>query len=290
MSSAMQMFQEVVRLNPYHPDVYELLGEIDYLSGNYSSAYKNFKKAVEQHPNNSKLHNDLGVAAAGRETYLVAIGHFKDALELDPLNRDAELNLKEAQLRQRVIADDLPTDGNVPEERAPDASRFKNTSAPTAYAVSQSGGQGGAGVIKRKAGQSYDYTRRNMDVGGSTDPNISVIAVKATPSRTIVTFKVSNPGRKKEYFFKLAKPGSPDAWYLIDYASNKSYKLMGYLNRREIEQGDAVRVGSRGAYVTAYFKPLALNVFRFHILEGKEPVPGAWNFYDIHLDESSAKK
>ena len=96
MGAALTKFMEVIRLNPKHPDVHELLGEIYYLEGDYQQAYQSFKKASKMHPENPKLKNDLGVAAASSGAYLTAVGHFEEALDLDPGYRDASVNLEEA--------------------------------------------------------------------------------------------------------------------------------------------------------------------------------------------------
>lgn len=288
MGAALQKFLEVKKLNPVHKDVYELLGEIYYMEGSYNNAYRHFERAVALHPDNAKLLNDLGVAAAGTSAYLLAIDHFEAALQIDPGYQDAINNLAEARRRQDALANNNDLSVNEEEEvginTRPDESKFSNTSSPEdeADTTPPDGGQGPHQIRKRNAGQEYDYSGSRLEVGGRTDEYIQVVAVKVTSSRTIVTFKITNPIRRT-YNYKLAPPGSPDAWVIVDSKGLRTYRLQGYLNQPEFYRDQSVSMGYTSEYLTAYFDRLATDVFKFNILEGEEPVPGAWNFYMVGL-------
>jgi tetratricopeptide (TPR) repeat protein len=284
MGAALTKFMEVIRLNPKHPDVHELLGEIYYLEGDYQQAYQSFKKASKMHPENPKLKNDLGVAAASSGAYLTAVGHFEEALDLDPGYRDASVNLEEAQKRQQGVASGLSKGEGVEiSDKYPDESKFVSTDAPV-DPISEYQSSSPSNQNRRNPGRSYDYSGLDLKVGGQTDENIDVVAVKVTSSRTIVTFRIKNPNRRV-FEYRVAPPNSEDAWFLVDAQGKKSYRLQGFLNQPEIGRKKPIKVRYGREYLTAYFERLDPEVFEFNILEGKMPVPGAWNFYYVKLDK-----
>ncbi|MCI4668176.1 MAG: tetratricopeptide repeat protein [Bacteroidia bacterium] len=288
LGQAKQKFISVQKLNPLHPEVYELLGEIYYLDGSYNEAYRYFEKASILKPNSAKLLNDMGVAAAENSAYLLAIEHFEEAIEIDPDYKDAVNNLNEARKRQGALANNNDLSLDIEDDNdgksRPDESKFKNANSPEedVDVVEKKGGKGPKVISRRNPGQEYDYSGSRLKTGKATDSYIDVVAVKITASRTIVTFKITNPIRQR-FEYKLAPPGSKDAWVIVDSKGLRSYRLEGFLSLPEVARDRPIAMGYGSEYITAYFQRLSTDVFQFNILEGEDPIPGAWNFYMLTL-------
>lgn len=87
------VFEEVIRLNPDHPQVYLYAAESYYALKDYEQALDYYTMAVKQNPEDAELRNSQGAAAAQLELYDAAAAYFYEALKIDPDHIGAKDNL-----------------------------------------------------------------------------------------------------------------------------------------------------------------------------------------------------
>ncbi len=81
---AQEIYNNILEINPNHPEALNLSGIIANESGDNETAVRLISKAISNNPNNSIYHNNLGNALRGIGKFERAIESFERALQLKP--------------------------------------------------------------------------------------------------------------------------------------------------------------------------------------------------------------
>lgn len=129
---------------------------------------------------------------------------------------------------------------------------------------------------------TYSADRDQLAIGYHSDPYVEIEQVRVTETGTLVSFVVSSLGDDK-FPIELAGPGSPEAMYLTDRGFQRVYRLKdiknfdGWPNEAyELQPGE-------NKWFIAEFERIPNDLYYFHVLEGEQGEPGAWDFYDVEL-------
>lgn len=284
--AALETFNEVVRLDPDHPMVYEMRAEALYQTGDYQRAIDDYVVAARQHPGNAEIRNSMGVAAANLRMYEAAEAYFYEALQIDPTHRAAKENLEKARRKQQESGgsnswtfnenDTRPYNGTTRPSSGSGSGSYQPYVPPT-YPTDNAGNNTPAPRLE------HTYPKEKVLIGKRTDRYIDIDQVKITSTGTQITFTITNIS-SKAYPLLLDKPTGTRALYLTDRTLQRTYRLRnirgltGWPNSPYMLQP-----GEKSKTFTAEFDRLDDDVFFFHILEGKGQTPGAWNFWDVEL-------
>ncbi|QBD81783.1 tetratricopeptide repeat protein [Ktedonosporobacter rubrisoli] len=104
-SQALQVFEEVLRLDPNNFYAWNGKGTALYNQGNYRKAYEAYQRATEIDPNNAVVWVSAGLVLNRLERHQQALVHFERALSINPLHVAAWNGKADTQL-----------DLNMPEE------------------------------------------------------------------------------------------------------------------------------------------------------------------------------
>lgn len=84
--TAIDYFEQVLKLIPNYAYVYNLLGLSFYILADLEIAIKNFEKAIQLEPNNGEYYFNLAQTFQKKELFLLAKDNFEKAIELEPNN------------------------------------------------------------------------------------------------------------------------------------------------------------------------------------------------------------
>ncbi|MEL6133374.1 MAG: hypothetical protein AAFR59_08440, partial [Bacteroidota bacterium] len=281
MDGALLKFNDAIRLNPKHVQAHEMRGEIYYMRKNWNKAFENFKLAAAYDPFNAKLQNDLGATSGELGLYRAAISYFQEALSLDSAYADAKTNLDRAQ---RLLAKqggvggfnkDRPTRSNG-QGSVPGRNKF-------VYSANRAKTQGS----QKPAIEDLVLDKTTFI---TSDPQIGIRNIFLDRERgyTVVTFEILNPSGDK-FSFKLDRPKGEQAWMIADYEMKKFYPLRSYVSPPRFTGGKKETTNKKRIIITAYFDLIPDNLRQFHILEGKRPFEGGWNFYNLQLKPEASR-
>lgn len=88
-TNALELFQQVVQLNPTQANVWMNMGTAQLELGKYEDAIASFHKQLEQNPKDQSVNLPLGVALYDEQKYDQAEAAFHKQIELKPLDPDA---------------------------------------------------------------------------------------------------------------------------------------------------------------------------------------------------------
>lgn len=313
LQRALESFNEVIRLDPSHPKVYELRGETYYRLERFDAAFADYQRASRLNPTSAKLKNDMGVAAARLGQYRTAIKYFTESLRLDPQYPDAKKN--QALARQRLEEGVASTYPNYSSANDPwfgnansglgnsdpfnsDPYNPGNGSLDPGYGFDPvRGGDlqgpildldsllnlGTTPPVDRPPNLDITYVGDRLSVGGQADPYISIDKVQITPQGTEISFSLENPSTDP-YPIRLGQPGSPEAWMIVDRTMQRRYPLVQLQNifGTGSDEPYELPAGQR-TVIIARFDRIADDMSVFHVLEGNDSFKGAWNFWEVKL-------
>lgn len=291
-NQAINYFNQVLQTNPDHPEVYELRGEAYFQLKNYGQAIRDYQAAIKRDPNNADLYNSAGVAAAQLEQCGVAIAYFEQALVVDPSYEDAQLNLAAAEECYEVGVSDGPKPEDDPFEvdnLAPKMS-FVELDAWRIGARSPMAGTRGNETVRserdfsRTSSYTYDARRGKVNVGAQSDPQVRIVRVITSKKETEVSLIITNV-TNESYPVVLARRGD-HAFFLADPNLNKYYRLKQVVGLRS--SGDTYTFElspNQDLPFSLRFEPIDADLHTFHLLEGRTPRAGAWNFWNITLKD-----
>jgi tetratricopeptide (TPR) repeat protein len=269
---AIPRFNEVVELDPNHTRVYEMRGESFYQTGDYSRALSDYQAAYNQYPNNVELVNSMGVCAAKLKLYDAAASYFYEALKIDPNHQAARENLDRVQaiLREQK----LPIAQATPQQPSYNPSFPNPNPNPGPNPV--------PGQQQSVTRGDRNYGRERIQVGKQSDVFLTIEQVKILPSGTQVTFVMEN-ATKESYPFALDRTGGPNALYLTDRGMTRVYALRNVRGLRSWPSQPYVLLPGEKITFVGEFDKLDDTLTYFHLLEGRQARPGAWEFWDVRL-------
>jgi protein O-GlcNAc transferase len=103
LQEAENIYKEILKINPNHPDCLYLLGLMAHQTGENDKAVDLINKAIENDPDNAVYHNDLGNAFLRQNKIDEAISCYETAVQLKPDLSEAHYNMGNAFLRQRRL-------------------------------------------------------------------------------------------------------------------------------------------------------------------------------------------
>jgi hypothetical protein len=293
---AIGVFDRVATLDDDHPSVYEFRAESYYQLGDYRAAVRDYDRALRQAPNDVELLNSAGVAAGQLAMYGPAIAYFDRALVLDPNHKEAQHNRSEALRRQSQqtasntpfgrVDPFAPTYGGnnnlgpaqptILDLKAFSLTRGQEQISPVGQPVEQSFGTS-------QAKQEERFIGRDIKVGKQSDPYLSIERVVIRENETEIGLRVTNVSSKPYPLFLAAK-GSEEAFFLTNQGLDHFYELRDVRNFPEWSQGKPKRIpAGKSDYLVLIFRRLDDDVRTFHLIEGKTPRPGMWNFWQVSL-------
>ena len=105
---AEDLYEELLKINPYHFEVIFLLGSLQIQTKNFIKAIQLLKKATQIQSNHKSAHNYLGIAFYKLGELQKAIGCYAKSIKIDPNFAEAHNNLgivfKELGLLQKAIS------------------------------------------------------------------------------------------------------------------------------------------------------------------------------------------
>ena len=105
---AEDLYEELLKINPYHFEVIFLLGSLQIQTKNFIKAIQLLKRATQIQPNHKSAHNYLGIAFYKLGELQKAIGCYAKSIKIDPNFAEAHNNLgivfKELGLLQKAIS------------------------------------------------------------------------------------------------------------------------------------------------------------------------------------------
>ena len=105
---AEDLYEELLKINPYHFEVIFLLGSLQVQTKNFTKAIQLLKRAIQIQPNHKSAHNYLGIAFYKLGELQKAISRYEKAIQIDPNFAEAHNNLgivfKELGLLQKAIS------------------------------------------------------------------------------------------------------------------------------------------------------------------------------------------
>jgi len=295
---AITLFNRVAEINREHDGVYEFRAEAYYQLGNYREAINDYERALRQDPDNVELLNSAGVAAGQMAMYSAAIQYFDRALKINPAHKEAQHNRAEALRRQGQMALANQPGGryNPNDPFAPGYQQGGNGSAPTiidlkAFSLTRSSeaistvGSPREERFDQKKTEDQVYPKQRISVGKSSDPYVTIERVVIRNNETEVGLKVKNI-TSEPYPLLLGKKGSEEAFFLTNLGLDRIYEL------REVRNLSGWKAGlptdlqpGQETYLVLIFRRLDDEIRSFHLIEGKEPRPGTWNFWQVSLDD-----
>ncbi len=320
--NAIQAFNEVERLNPTQPNLFDYRAEAYYSLNRFQEAYDDYGKALQADPNNAELYNSRGVAAAKLGKYSDATDNFYQALRIDPNHSGAQKNLDIAQTRLRESGESYVANPNntypvnpnsgIPgtiTNTYPSSGTWTPSTPGTTYpgpanngqtwtnGSSQPGNNGptwnpgyntpGTNPTRSQEPQGrpseVTFGPDRLTVSGQSDPLIVIKQIKITPSGTQVTFEVTSAG-DQPFPISLDRPGGVNALFLSDQAFTKQFRLRTIRGLRDWPTTPlTMRPGDQPVIFTAEFDRIDDNMNTFHILEGTDPRHSGWDFFQVHV-------
>ncbi len=105
---AVDLFQQVVKLEPKHKFAWNSLGRAYMGLGKWEEATAAFQKQIEINPYDQWAYNNLGEAYLREAKYDQAIQQFQKQIEVNPLDPYAHANLGALYLNQKKFAEAVP--------------------------------------------------------------------------------------------------------------------------------------------------------------------------------------
>jgi tetratricopeptide (TPR) repeat protein len=295
---AITLFNRVVEINGEHEGVYEFRAEAYYQLGNYRAAINDYERALRQDPDNVELLNSAGVSAGQMAMYNAAIRYFDRALKLNPAHQEAQHNRAEALRRQGQMALVNQPGGrqNPNDPFAPGFQGGGNGSAPTiidlkAFSLTRSNeavstvGSPREERFEQKKTEDQIYSKQRISVRKSSDPYVTIERIVIRKNETEVGLKVKNIAGEI-YPLLLGKKGSEEAFFLTNLGLDRIYELREVRNLPSWKSGSPTDLQpGQETYLVLIFRRLDDDIRSFHLIEGKEPRPGTWNFWQVSLDD-----
>jgi Flp pilus assembly protein TadD len=89
LAEAERAYDQLLAIEPNHPDVNNLLGLLCIQAGRFGEAEACIRTALRSDPDNAQAHYNLGIASAKQQRFTEAATHFGRAVELQPGNPEA---------------------------------------------------------------------------------------------------------------------------------------------------------------------------------------------------------
>lgn len=87
--SALESYNEVVRLDPNYPDIYTNRGMMRHYNGDYKGAIEDYGEALKRNQDNATAYNNRGAAYLMVKEFQLALDDFNKAIALEPENPNA---------------------------------------------------------------------------------------------------------------------------------------------------------------------------------------------------------
>ncbi len=104
---ALQMYNEILRVDPQQPDAWHLAGALCHQIGKPKDAIEYMKRAVSLRPDRVDYHFNLGAVCLTAGQSKEAVAHCERALELDPNSADAYTHLGDALRAQARLKESI---------------------------------------------------------------------------------------------------------------------------------------------------------------------------------------
>ena len=92
IDAAVQLYQEVLQVQPLNPDALHLLGVVAHSKGDYSEAEQLVKRAIAQRPSMAQCHNNLGEVYRQQDRFDEALACYTAAISIEPSDPGAHFN------------------------------------------------------------------------------------------------------------------------------------------------------------------------------------------------------
>ncbi|MEM7657895.1 MAG: tetratricopeptide repeat protein [Bacteroidota bacterium] len=294
LRSAIQVFDQVTRLDRKHDMVYELRGEAHYALGNYDRALADYREAALQQPNNAELRNSMGVTAAKLNMYRAAIGYFQEALQIEPNHVAAQDNLNLAQQR----AGALPgyQSGTIASSQKGSATGSVKTQIKSGFNNNKTGlpstrpnARPNSGNTARPSNSNINkprfpavFNEDQIEIGSQSDPYLRIVKVEVTQTSTKVHFELESTSDEA---FPVMLDGTKGAnpFFLTDQAMRQNFKLKRIVGLPKWPNEVFMLPANRTIPFYAEFEKIRDDMTAFHLLEGKKQRKGAWDFWDIKI-------
>jgi hypothetical protein len=295
--SAVQIFDQVIQLDPEHPDAHELRGEAHYALGSYDLALADYREAALRQPTNAELRNSMGVTAAQLNMYRAAIGYFQEALQIDPNHIAANDNLVLAQ--QRAGATPIYQNGGTIAStqgstvgRNPVKSQIKtgvispngqttrpntrpNTTRPTTTRPPNAN-------QPRPNRFPAVFQRNQIEVGSQSDPYLRIVKVEVTQTSTKVHFELQSTS-DEAFPVMLDDTKGANPFFITDQAMRETFPLKRIVGLPKWPNEVYMLPPNRSIPFYAEFNKIREDMTTFHLLEGKQQRKGAWDFWDVKI-------
>ena len=93
VSEAIALCQQILKSNPYDPQIYPLLGKALIRQGRLSEAISTYLQALELQPGQVDFHSSLALLYSQQGNFAVAIEHYQQAISLKPNGPELHYNL-----------------------------------------------------------------------------------------------------------------------------------------------------------------------------------------------------
>lgn len=93
LDKAKSKYEEILKINPKHSEVYGNLGVIYKAKGDVNTAIKHYVEAIKLNPKNKYVYNNIGNAFKEVKNYKMAIKAYSDSIKLNPNDFNAFNNL-----------------------------------------------------------------------------------------------------------------------------------------------------------------------------------------------------
>lgn len=292
---AISRFDRVVDLHEDHEGVYEFRAEAYYQLGNYRAAVHDYERALRQDPNNVELLNSAGVAAGQLAMYSAAVAYFDRALKLNPSHPQARHNRAEALRRQGQATAMNQPDGRQPKDPfATSWSEEPREVAPSildlrAFSLTRSDesisplGTPREKTFASQTPQEERFAKRDIRVGGQSDPEVNIDRVVIRKNETEVSLRITNVS-DGSFPLRLAGKREDRAFFLTNQGFDRIYELRDVRNFDNWDRSAVKNIPpGKTEYVVLVFRRLDDDVRTFHLLEGDQPFPGAWSFWQVQL-------
>lgn len=299
--NAVQAFNEVEKLNPAQPRLYEFRAESYFNLNKFEEALADYSRALASDPVNAELFNSKGVAAARLARYDEAMDNFYQALRIDANHTGAKTNLDIAQKRRQEMGGTSYAVNPVPVTTwaQPGSTTWSPGSGQPSGTTGTQPGQGSTWnqyTSTNPAERGQDLTARppvkpadrtygpdKFIIGGQTDPMIVIKQVRVNPSGTQVTFEVSNASGQP-FPVSLDRIGGVTALFITDKSFTRQYRLRSIRGLRDWPNTPlTMQPGDKPIVFVAEFDKIDDDITVFHVLEGTENRTHAWDFYEVRL-------